>query len=138
MNSLQKVDTDTYLLAYEGTSGDGFMKTFTIPTNGSSITEVKKIEHDTDNGQWNSMIPIDQNKFMLAYRSGNSDGDVKFFTVPDDGSSITENVSYKHDTYDGEWNSLLMMDHDNFVLAYSGSYDDGYIKTFNFTQATNT
>ena len=77
------------------------------------------------------MIPIDDNKFMLAYRTGSSDGNLKFFTVPDDGSSITENVIYEHDTNDGEYNSLLMMDHDNFVLAYSGSNDDGFIRTFN-------
>ena len=65
---------------------------------------MKKIEHDTENAQYNSMIPIDDNKFMLAYRTGSSDGNLKFFTVPDDGSSITENVSYEHDTNDGGWN----------------------------------
>ena len=54
MNQLQKVDEDTYLLSYEGPSTDGFMKTFTIPTNGATITEVAKIEHDTDHFQYGS------------------------------------------------------------------------------------
>ena len=115
MNQLQKVDEDTYLLSYEGTNGDGFIKTFTIPTSGATITEVAKLEHDTDNSQWGSLIPIDDNKFMLAYKSGDYDGKIKFFTVPDDGSSITEGLILEHDTNYNEYNSLVMMDHDNFA-----------------------
>ena len=49
MNQLQKVDEDTYLLSYEGPDSDGFIKTFTIPTSGATITEEAKLEHDTDN-----------------------------------------------------------------------------------------
>ena len=103
MNQLQKVDEDTYLLSYEGPSGDGHIKTFTIPTNGASITEVTELEHDTNNSQWGSLIPIDDNKFMLAYRTGDSDGNIKFFTVPDDGSSITEGLVLEHETNKNEY-----------------------------------
>ena len=138
MNQLQKVDEDTYLLSYEGPNNDGFIKTFTIPTNGSSITEVTKLEHDTENSQWGSLIPIDDNKFMLAYKSGDSDGKIKFFTVPDDGSSITEGLILEHDTNYNEFNSLVMMDHDNFALAYLGQSYHGYLKTFNFTQTATS
>ena len=138
MNQLQKVDEDTYLLSYEGPSSDGFIKTFTIPTNGSSITEVAKLEYDTENSQWGSLIPIDDNKFMLAYKSGDNDGKIKFFTVPDDGSSITEGLILEHDTNYNEFNNLVMMDHDNFALAYLGQSYHGYLKTFNFTQTATS
>ena len=138
MNQLQKVDEDTYLLSYEGPSGDGHIKTFTIPTNGASITEVTELEHDTNNSQWGSLIPIDDNKFMLAYRTGDSDGNIKFFTVPDDGSSITEGLILEHETNNNQYNSLVMMDHDNFLLAYAGNSSDGYLKTFNFTQTATS
>ena len=138
MNQLQKVDEDTYLLSYEGTSGDGFMKTFTIPTNGASINEIAELEHDTENGQWGSLIPIDDNKFALAYRTGDSDGNIKFFTVPDDGSSITEGLILEHETDNNQYNSLVMMDHDNFLLAHQGSSSDGFVKTFNFTQTATS
>ena len=74
------------------------MKTFTIPTNGASITEVAKLEHDTDHFQYGSMIPIVDNKFMLAYNSCGSDGLIIFFTVPDNGSSITEGLILEHET----------------------------------------
>jgi len=34
-NSIVQVDADTYVLAYTGTDGDGFIKTFTIQSDGS-------------------------------------------------------------------------------------------------------
>ena len=37
-NSLVQVDSDTYALAYRGNDNDGFMSTFTISDDGSTIT----------------------------------------------------------------------------------------------------
>ena len=137
-NSLSKVDSDTYLLAYAGSGEDGKISTFTIPTDGSSITEVANINHDTNVGYYNSLIKIDENKFLLAYKGASNDGYVKTFTVPDDGASITESSILEHEVATNDWNSLQMLDFDNFVLAYEGDYDDGWIKTFNYPQAANT
>ena len=39
-NSLVQVDSDTYALAYRGTDSDGFISTFTISSDGTTITEV--------------------------------------------------------------------------------------------------
>ena len=44
------MDSDTYALAYAGTGNDGFITTFTISADGSTITEVASLEHDTDKG----------------------------------------------------------------------------------------
>ena len=38
--SLVQVDSDTYLLAYQGQNSDGYLKTFTVAEDGSSITQV--------------------------------------------------------------------------------------------------
>ena len=43
-NSLVRVNDDTYALAYRGGGNDGNIKTFTIPTDGSNIIEVEKLE----------------------------------------------------------------------------------------------
>ena len=43
-HSLVQVDANTYLLAYADDSNDGWLKTFTIPANGSSITAVASLE----------------------------------------------------------------------------------------------
>ena len=58
--------------------------------------------------------------------------------MPDDGSSITEGLILEHETNDNQYNSLVMMDHDNFLLAFRGQSSDGYLKTFNFTQTATS
>jgi len=49
-NSLVQVDSDTYLLAYQGLDGDGFIKTFTISADGATVTQVQSLGHDNVNG----------------------------------------------------------------------------------------
>ena len=129
-SSIVQVDSDTYVLAYSGTSYDGYIKTFTIPTNGSSITQVASIEHDTDNGVQSSIVQVDSDTYVLAYSGPGLDGYIKTFTIPTDGSSITQVASLEHDTDNGTSNSIVQVDSDTYVLAYTGTGQDGHIKTF--------
>ncbi|MBT4176097.1 MAG: hypothetical protein HOE01_04530, partial [Thaumarchaeota archaeon] len=62
-NSLVQVDSDTYALAYEGKDSDGFISTFTISSDGTSIVEVETLEHDGSNGGQNSLLQIDSNTY---------------------------------------------------------------------------
>ena len=55
-NSLVQVDSDTYALAYTGLWEDGFITTFTISSDGNTITEVDTLEHDVGNGTYNSLV----------------------------------------------------------------------------------
>ena len=89
-NSLVQVDSDTYALAYQGPDSDGWIKTFTISADGSTITEVDNLEHDTDFAWDNSLIKIDSDTFALAY--GGADvgtsraaGFISTFTIDSDG-----------------------------------------------------
>ena len=66
-NSLVQVNSDTYALAYTGPGVDGFITTFTISADGSTITEVTTREHDTSKGQFNSLVQIDSDTYALAY-----------------------------------------------------------------------
>ena len=49
-NSLVQVDSDTYALAYEGKDSDGFISTFTISSDGTSIVEVEIL--------WSKLIEV--------------------------------------------------------------------------------
>jgi len=53
------VDSDTYALAYAGGGDDGFITTFTISSDGATITEVASLEHDALRGTHNSLIQVD-------------------------------------------------------------------------------
>ena len=46
-NSLVKMDEDSYVLAYAGHGNDGYIQTFTIPDDGSSITKAVSYTHLT-------------------------------------------------------------------------------------------
>ena len=41
---------------------------------------------------------------MLAYKASDTDGHVKMFTIPDDCSSITEALTFEHETINREDN----------------------------------
>ena len=110
-NSIVKVDSDTYALAFRGTNSDGFITTFTISSDGSTITEVASLEHDTDNGTWNSLVQVDSDTYALTYAGTDADGYIKTFTISSDGSTITEVASFEHDAGNGEGNSIVQNVH---------------------------
>ncbi len=129
-NSLVQVDSDTYALAYAGDGDDGYVSTFTISSNGSTITEVDELEHMAANGTDNSIVQVDADTYAVAYRGKMGDGFITTFTISSNGSSITEVASYEYDTSDAYYNSLIQIDSDTYILAYSGPGDDGFITTF--------
>ena len=127
-NSLLKIDSTHFILAYKGGDGDGFIKTFSIDGN-YAITEIDDLEHDTERGEYNSLIMIDNTHFALAYRSDNEAGHIKTFSI--NGSYvITQIDDLEHDIAYGKDNSLVLIDAVRFILAYAGAGSDGYIKTF--------
>ncbi|PCJ10957.1 MAG: hypothetical protein COA98_08450, partial [Candidatus Neomarinimicrobiota bacterium] len=123
------MDADTYLLAYMGVGSDGFITTFTIPANGSSITEVQTLEHDIYSGHYNSLVQVDADTYVLAYQGRSQDGWISTFTVSADGTSITEVASLEHDTIKNTWNSIVQVDADTYALASNNS-GGGTITTF--------
>ena len=129
-NSLVQVDSDTYLLAYTGPGNDGFISSFTISSDGTSITEIVQLEHQTSHAEYNSLVQVDSDTYALAYSGPDDDGFINTFTVASDGSSITEVATVEHNTSDASFNSLIQVDSDTYVLAYSGTGEDGFITTF--------
>ena len=132
-NSLVQVDSDTYALAYTGVDDDGFISTFTISSDGATITEIATLEHDTNNSKDNSLVQVDSDTYALAYAGENDDGFISTFTISSSGAitavrtqSLANNL--EHDTLDGTYNSLVQVDSDTFALAYAAN--SGFISTF--------
>lgn len=84
-NALVQVDADTYALAYRGDGSDGFIKTFSISSDGMTIMEVESREHDTANGTFNSLVQVDADTYALAYTGDEGDGLIKTFTISPTG-----------------------------------------------------
>ena len=134
-SSLVHLDSDTYVLAFEGHSNDGHIKTFTIPSDGSSITEVDELEHDEVYAEHNSLVKVDSDTVALAY-TGPADcntvcvGVISTFNIAANGN-ISERASIEHDDEHAQYNSLVKVDSDTYALAYTGSdQETGFIQTF--------
>ena len=142
-NSLVQVDSDTYALAYEGKDKDGFISTFTISSDGSSIVEVDTLEHDIVHGQYNSLVQVDSDTYALAYAGTNDDGFISTFTIDSEGvitpiqiqnhaSAYEEDdvANLEHDEDRASFNSLVHVVSDTYALAYTSHGEDGFISTF--------
>ena len=71
---MQQRDADTYVLAYTGSGADGYIQTFDINANGSTITKKRSWEHDGWQGNYNSLVKVSDDVFALAYAGSSSDG----------------------------------------------------------------
>jgi len=147
-NSLVQVDSDTYALAYEGRDKDGFISTFTISSDGTSIVEVDTLEHDDDHGQYNSLVHVDSDTYALAYAGTDDDGFISTFTIDSDGditpiqiqnhantSEEDDVANLEHDMVHGQYNSLVQVDSNTIALAYAGAGEDGFISTFTISSS---
>ena len=107
-NSIVQVDSDTYALAYSDENEKGWIATFTISSNGSSITEISSLKHNNNQGLYNSLVQVDSDTYALAYSGPDDDGFITTFTVPSDGSSITKVTTIEHNTSDASYNLSLI------------------------------
>ncbi|SVD12294.1 uncharacterized protein METZ01_LOCUS365148, partial [marine metagenome] len=127
--SITQIDSDTYAVAYSGQGDDGFISTYTVPTDGSSISDaVATLEYNTNYAVWHSnFIQVDSDTYLLA---NSNQGDISAFTISADGSSITESASLTHNAGSVTYNSLVQVDSDTYALAYKGDDNDGFVTTF--------
>ena len=128
-NSMVKLDSTHFGLAYSGAGFDGFVKTFSI--DGSyNITEVDALEHETLEARDSSIVQIDSTHFMVAYKTA-STGVIKTFSHDGSFGTITEVDALVHSALSiATNNSLVKLDSTTYGLAYADSAADGFIKTF--------
>jgi len=136
--SLVKMDDTHLVMAYAGNGNDGYIKTFSIDTGSYTITEIDSLEHDTVLGRYNSLVRMDEEHFVLAY-AGSPYATIKTFSIDTGSYTITEIDSLDHATSQGYYNSLAKIGTGSnaVALAYAGSGNDGYIKTFTFDGSWN-
>ncbi len=114
----------TYVGAWTGQSYDGYIATFTIPNDGSSITKVTELEHQTSKGQYGSIVKIDAGTVAVAYSGPGDDGFITTFDVASDGSSITEIATLEYNTNYAVWHSnFVQVDSDTYLLANGNQGD---------------
>ena len=123
-NSFVHVDEDTYALAYQSQAGTGKGKisTFTISSDGATITELDTLQHTGARGGYNSLVRVDSDTVALAFTGTGGDGFITTFTIDSNGN-ITKVDTLEHDTHQSSisFNTLLHVNSDMYALAYDRS-----------------
>ena len=155
MEPIPPIDSDTYVLAYTGADSDGFISTFTISSDGTTITEVDTVEHDTDNESfYNSLVQVDSDTYALAYDQGKpSGGLISTFDISSDGTITPIRIAnhaafasasdnFEHDPDGVNNNSFIQVDSDTYALAYASkagaTNQEGFIATFTISSDGET
>ena len=152
-NSMVRVDHDTYLLAYATNGNYGRMSTFTVDADGDPLRKWHRynlVVIQLRTGiHWYSLMSLLALPIMGMIAEKISNGAditnqpgqwISIFTVPSDGSSITEVAAFRHDTYNhsNPYSSLIKVDDNTVALAYygnntgpsGGNSTGSWIKTF--------
>jgi len=137
--SIFKVDTNHFIAIYGSTDGDGFAVVFAVNTTTWVITTAAaQLEIDTQNFHSGWITQIDANHFVSVYGGGTSSlGYIETLTVNTSTWAITTAAArLNFDTVKGEEPSVIQIDTNQFLVAWHGAAEDGFIQVFTVNTTT--
>ena len=73
-------------MAYESSDNDGHVATFTVSSDGTTLTEVGSVEYTTDDGENNAFVQVDSDTYALLYHGDSNGGIITSFTIASNGT----------------------------------------------------
>lgn len=129
--ALVQIDSTHYLCAYTApTAGWTVVLEVDTGTWGISVSGAA-VGFDTSNGGTPSLEQIDSASFLCAYDGPGNDGWTLVLDVNDSAWTITGETPLEYDGEQGLTPVLAQIDSDNYLCAYTGSFDDGYAVIIN-------
>ena len=120
-----------YVIAYEGDSDNGTLKTFTMAPNGRIIETVNDtLTFDNVKGKDADIVSISGNVYAITYTDDDDDGWLKTVTIAPNGQ-ITDSLvdTLEFDTVKGKNANIIRVSSIVYAIAYSGDNDIGLLKT---------
>ena len=128
-----------YVIAYEGDSDNGTLKTFTMAPNGRIIETVNDtLTFDNVKGKDADIVSISGNVYAITYTDDDDDGWLKTVTIAPNGQ-ITDSLvdTLEFDTVKGKNPKIIAISGDVYAITYSDDGDDGILKTFTIATVGN-
>ena len=127
-NSLVKINDTHYLNTYAGNNSDGFAVVLEVNLSGDfSINNFTSFEFDTTQGQYNSLVKINETHHLNVYEGGGNDGFAVVLEVNQSDFTITKpSTRIEFDTSNGQHHSLLKINDTHYLNTYRGSGGDGF------------
>ena len=143
-HSLITFDSTRLIVAYPYLTGgtlSGFMRDINIGT-GDTLSTGSAFEFAAAQGRYPSMVKLDDNTIVAAYRTGSAVGNIQAFDITTGGTVFTPGTALVHDTSRTSYPSIVKIDDDTVALAYSnigvsGNNVDGsgHLKIFDIAAA---
>jgi hypothetical protein len=125
------VSGNIYAIAYRGSGNDGFLKTFSIATDGSiASSAIDTLEFDTSNVYTPAIVPVSGSIFAVAYRGSGNKGYLTTVSIAANGdiaNSVIDTLNF--DTSNGYEPDIIQVSGSTYAIAYRSSGNDGFLKT---------
>jgi hypothetical protein len=139
---IKKISGNVFAIAYQGTDGDGFVKTVTISDSGA-ITKswIDELEFDTADCNYPTLFTVnDANDFTpgvygVSYRGTDFDGFVSTFNITSAGDIGTVIDYLEFNTYNYYWAPCVHVADDYYLFVYEGTGYDGWACTVEISTA---
>ena len=126
-----QISSNMIAIAYTGPGNDGFIKTVQIESDGRLTAGViDTLEFNASNGLDADITHVDGDVYAIAYRGSGNDGFVATVAINSSGQigdSILDTLEF--DTANGTNPDIIRAGSDIFAIAYTGSGNDGFIRT---------
>jgi hypothetical protein len=73
-NALLRISDTMAILAYSGYKNKGYVRTFSMAADGSTAAQLGHLEFDGDDGYDISIVQLNSEIFVIAYRGKSEDG----------------------------------------------------------------
>ena len=129
-SSVIRIDDTHCIVAYQGTDGDGYIKTLSINRTTGAFTEIDVLEHDTTEATYNKLVQISATLYALTYRNISAFGVIATFSIDANADNITAIDLLDYNASDNTWMDMVLVDSTHLIHVTSGSGLDGFIRTF--------
>jgi len=127
--ALSQIDATHYLCAYGGWDGPTAV-VLTVNPADYTITRATPFIFDLDGGKDPALYQIDATHHLCVYEGKWNAGWAVVLTVDTGTWAVTKETSLEFDALKGMSPSLSRIDVDDYLCAYRGSGDDGYVVVF--------
>jgi len=128
------INNSIYAIAYRGPDDHGWIKTFTISTNGTINYTDENLEFDSNDCYEPCLTKINGTIYAVAYRGSGEDGIIKTISILDDGTISYTGESYTFEPAECYEPHMISFLDDTYIVVYAvsnslGSAKGGYINT---------
>lgn len=138
--SVTRINESSFMVAYKLLQNDGFVSSLLVDPSSYVISQLgSTFEFATANGDYNSLVQINETHYLVAYQGNNEDGFLRVIKY-DPSTFVKSNVgsTLEFDTTSNFFNDLVKVNETFYVNVWRKTNFNGRIRGFYVDAATGT